>query len=129
VISGTPTASGTSSFTVRVVDSGSPQQVGNRALSIAVTAPPLQINTASLPGGRANVAYSVTLQGSGGVAPYRWSIVSGTLPPGFSLNATTGVISGTATRQGNFNFTVRLTDAASPAVSVTRAYSIKIAKR
>jgi hypothetical protein len=114
---------------VRVADSGSPQQVATRALSIAVAVPPLQITTASLPGGRVNIPYSVTLQGSGGVQPYRWAIVSGALPPGLSLNTTTGVISGTTTRQGNFTVTIRLTDAASPAASVNRTYTLKISKR
>ncbi len=129
VISGTPSATGTSSFTVRVTDSGSPQQVATRTLSIAVTVAPLQITTASLPGGRVNIPYSVTLQGSGGVQPYRWTIVSGALPPGLTLNATSGTISGTPTRQGNVTFTVRLTDAASPAASVDRTYGLKVTKR
>ncbi|OYT69349.1 MAG: hypothetical protein CFK52_13870, partial [Chloracidobacterium sp. CP2_5A] len=55
--------------------------------------------------------YTQTLTGSGTTAPYTFALVGGALPPGLSLNPTTGVISGTATALGLFSFTVRVTDA------------------
>lgn len=56
----------------------------------------LSMSTASLPSGTVGVAYSATLQATGGQAPYSWSL-TGTLPAGLALNATTGTISGTPT--------------------------------
>ena len=53
----------------------------------------MQITTASLPTGEAGVKYSATLSATGGNSPYKWSVVSGSLPPGLKLKST-GVISG-----------------------------------
>ena len=47
------------------------------------------------------------MKATGGKAPYTWSVVNGALPPGLSLNASTGVISGITTTKGTYNFTVR----------------------
>ena len=44
--------------------------------------PPVSITTTSLPNAKRNKSYSQTIQATGGVAPYSWSIVSGSLPPG-----------------------------------------------
>ena len=58
------------------------------------------------------MAYNQTLAASGGQTPYSWTNSSGALPPGLTL-ATNGVISGTPTTNGTFNFTVKVTDALS----------------
>jgi hypothetical protein len=116
LISGTPLAAGTSAFTVRVVDVEDPARMAEAALEIVVAspppppAPPLAITTTGLPEGRRDQPYSTTLAASGGVAPYVWSIVSGSLPNGLSLNAATGTIAGTPRQHGTFRFTVRLSD-------------------
>ena len=57
----------------------------------------LMITTGSLPNGQVNVPYNATLAASGGTTPYTWSLTSGTLPAGLTLNASTGTISGTPT--------------------------------
>ncbi len=54
--------------------------------------------------------YNRTLAATGGTTPYTWSVVSGSLPPGLSLNAATGVVSGRATTLGTFAFTVQVRD-------------------
>jgi hypothetical protein len=72
---------------------------------------PLFVTTTSLPSATAGVAYSTTLGASGGTAPYTWSVTGGTLPPDLSLDATTGVISGTPTTTGVNAMTVEVTDA------------------
>ena len=87
------------------------------------------IQTVLLPQGAVNVQYlvgsqGVTLSATGGTSPYTWSIASGSLPPGLSLNAQLGVISGTPTTLGNYPFTVQVTDAAN--LSSTKALSIYI---
>lgn len=55
-----------------------------------------------------NQAYTTTLTGNGGGQPYTWSVISGNLPDGLTLNGTTGQISGTPTQRGAFNFVYRI---------------------
>ena len=114
VISGTPTAAGTSTFTVQVADSGSPALTATKQLSIAVNPAPLAIVTTTLPNGTVQSTYSSTLQASGGTTPYTWSVTVSALPLGLTLNAATGQISGVPTTSGTSAFTVTVTDSATP---------------
>jgi hypothetical protein len=66
--------------------------------------------------------YNQTFSASQGVSPYTYSITSGALPSGLTL--ATGVISGTPTTSGTFNFSVQVTDA--NGVSVTSPQTITI---
>ncbi|MFI5117628.1 MAG: putative Ig domain-containing protein [Terriglobales bacterium] len=75
--------------------------------------PPLVVTTTTLPQGIANSAYSATLSAIGGAAPYAWNVSSGNLPPGLTL-ARTGIISGTPTATGSFNFYVAVADSEQP---------------
>ncbi|MCM2270910.1 MAG: putative Ig domain-containing protein [Thermoanaerobaculia bacterium] len=130
-LSGTPTTAGSFGFTVAVADAQSPADTATRALSITVAAAPvapLAVTTSSLPAGKRRKAYSQTLAATGGVTPYAWSLASGSLPPGLTLAASTGRISGKPTTAGTWGFTVRVTDSRSPAQSATRALSIRIQK-
>jgi hypothetical protein len=70
-----------------------------------------------------NVAYSATLQATGGTTPYTWSII-GSLPAGLSLNAGTGAITGTPTGVGTSSFTAQVTDANN--TTAQRALSITV---
>jgi hypothetical protein len=76
------------------------------------TGPVVTITTTGLPNGSQVFPYSAQLAATGGTLPYSWSIISGSLPPGLTLSSA-GVISGTPTAAGTFNFTVKVTDAAS----------------
>jgi hypothetical protein len=87
--------------------------------------PPLSVTTTSLPNGTQSVAYNQSLAATGGTAPYSWSLVSGTLPPGLALSSS-GQISGTPTTAGTSNFTVQVTDSSSPAQTATQALSIAV---
>lgn len=58
---------------------------------------PFTLTTYSLPNGQVGTAYSATLTATGGTTPYIWSLTSGTLPAGLSLNTMTGSIAGTPT--------------------------------
>jgi hypothetical protein len=109
LLSGIPTAAGSSTFTVRVADAGSGSATREFTLAIAS---PLGISTTTLPGATSGVAYSQSLAATGGTAPYTWTIASGTPPPGLSLSAT-GILSGTPTTAGDYIFTVQAADAAS----------------
>jgi hypothetical protein len=109
VISGTPTAAGTSSFTVRVADTGG--QADTQALSILINpSSPPNITTTSLPGGTVGLAYSEGLQATGGTGTLVWSLSGGSLPANLTLSSV-GTISGTPTNTGTSNFTVMVTDA------------------
>jgi hypothetical protein len=82
------------------------------------------VTTTSLPTGTTGFKYSATLSASGGISPYTWSVVSGSLPPGLSLNPTSGVITGIPTNAGSFRFTVEVAGAN---VSIaTKALSIEV---
>ncbi|HWZ50949.1 MAG TPA: putative Ig domain-containing protein [Granulicella sp.] len=70
---------------------------------------PISVTPTVLANATAGVAYSQTVVAGGGIAPYTYAI-SGALPPGFSINAATGTISGTATTTGNYSFTLSATD-------------------
>jgi YVTN family beta-propeller protein len=82
------------------------------------------VTTTSLPPGNVGTPYSFGLQATGGTTPYNWSLASGTLPPGFSAVTSAGVLSGTPTTAGTFNFTVKATDNSSDVQ--TQALSLTI---
>jgi hypothetical protein len=114
VISGTPTAAGTSSFTVRVADAAGHSDT--RPLSITINAAPPppnppNITTTTLPAGTVGVPYNQPVEATGGTGALTWSIVAGTLPANLNLNGTNGAISGTPTVAGTSSFTVRVQDA------------------
>jgi hypothetical protein len=113
VISGRPTAVGTFSFIVRVIDSEFTTATSN-PLSITISLGPLAVlNAGDLVAGSTGVNYTQQLSGTGGTAPYTWAMSGGTLPPGLALNATTGRITGKPTAVGSWVFFVRITDSTS----------------
>jgi WD40 repeat protein len=85
---------------------------GSATLTVqSAPAPALAITTSSpLANGTVGTAYSATLAASGGTTPYTWSITAGSLPAGLTLQASTGVINGTPTTAGTYNFTVQVSD-------------------
>jgi hypothetical protein len=126
-ISGTPTTSGSYSFTAQVRDSVNATSSLTYGVSIAagVTTPPLAVSTASVPGGTAGTAYSTTLAATGGTSPYTWSVAAGsTLPAGLALS-TAGAISGTPDMPATYAFSVQVTDSASN--TSTMSYSLAVA--
>lgn len=72
----------------------------------------LEILTEGHPMGFVNQSYYSQLQAYGGTPGYTWSIYSGTLPPGLSLNSSTGEITGTPTTVGFWTVCFRVTDSA-----------------
>jgi len=124
IISGTPTTTGTSNFTVRVVDSSAPQLNASKNFSLTIV-PALNITTTStLNTAQISVAYSQGLAATGGTGPYSWSLVSGTLPAGLSLNG--AAVSGTPSAVGTSNFTIRVTDNNSPALTMDKAFTLDV---
>ena len=114
-LQGTPAAPGEFAFTVRVEDSKGSTATGS--FQILVRPAPLVILTSALPAGTTASVYSVTLAASGGVTPYTWTLSSGSLPSGLTLDPATGTISGTPAATGEFPVTVTVTDAQGAAAS------------
>lgn len=86
----------------------------------------LVISQITLSQGVPGVAYKQLLVVTGGLAPYTWSVSAGTLPPGLTLTSD-GVISGTPTTTGTFNFTVQVVDSQVPTKAAnTAGFSIVI---
>lgn len=113
VISGTPTTSGTTSFTVQVTDTSSPVQTATANLSLTISPAKLVITTTSLPSGQVGVVYpGATLGASGGVPPYTWSVSTPPLPPGLTLSAA-GDLTGTPTVSSSTSPTFVVTDSES----------------
>jgi len=103
-------------FTVEVSNPAGSATSGAAMLTVnaAPSGAPLQIATSSLPYAGVGIQFQAGLSASGGVQPYRWSVVSGALPPAFSLSPNTGALSGTASQEGQFNFSVQVSDSSSP---------------
>jgi hypothetical protein len=111
-LSGVPTTPGTYSFTLRVRDSAGNMRDQPSSITVSAYTPPSLSGTLAQFANR-TVSYSSGLTVSDGVAPFTWSIASGALPTGMTINAATGVISGTPTDTSytDRNITVRVVDA------------------
>jgi hypothetical protein len=113
ILSGIPTTAGTYGFSVTVTDTATPKN--------SATTPPLTLQITNeltiivpvLPPATLNISYTApAFTAVGGKPGYTWTVASGSLPPGLSLGAGSGVISGTPTEVGGFVFTIKVADAA-----------------
>ena len=105
-LTGTPTATGTFSFTVKVTDANG--QSATQATSITISAG-VSTTFSPPPAAVKGAPYSTTLTATGGTTPYTWSVNAGTLPPGLALSSA-GVLAGTPTAAGSYPFTVNVID-------------------
>ena len=105
-----------SRFTVTVSNSAGKAISDTAVLTVnaAASGAPLQIATSSLPLTEVGVEFQAGLSATGGVQPYRWSVVSGRLPPALSLSPNTGALTGTTSQEGQFDFGVQVSDSSSP---------------
>jgi uncharacterized repeat protein (TIGR03803 family) len=109
VLSGTPTVAGSFNLVLSATDSLG--ATGNKAYTLTIN-PPVTIDTTSLAAWTANTAnFLQTITALGGTVPVGFTVTGGTIPAGLILG-TTGVLSGTPTLAGTFNFTVTATDSA-----------------
>ena len=121
---------------------GVPAQAGSFRLAVTVTdstgtaaqlivtltvAPKLQITTFDIGRAHRGKPYRLTLTSTGGVGPTSWGLASGSLPPGLTLDAASGVISGKARVRGHFVFALAVTDS----LGAKRAmrYNLTVARR
>jgi putative Ig domain-containing protein/Big-like domain-containing protein len=124
-ITGTPTSAGASNFMVAVADAAKPGQSSTESLSVNVVSP-LVFGTLTLPSAVLNSTYSQALSASGGAQPYTWSLLSGTLPAGLTLNPATGMLAGTPTANGTTTFAVQVADSAQPGLSASRTFTVSV---
>jgi len=85
----------------------------------------LQLLTSSVPTASVGAAYSTTISASGGVKPYTFSVITGSLPTGLTLNSSTGVISGTPTQAGIGIVALQVTDS-DPVTAATASEILEI---
>jgi hypothetical protein len=71
---------------------------------------PLRLRTEALPGGAVGRRYEAKLEATGGIPFYNWEVTAGAIPAGLALDPFRGVIRGTPSRPGAFEFTVRVRD-------------------
>jgi uncharacterized repeat protein (TIGR01451 family) len=120
VISGMPNNTISAAFTIRATDANGCQ--GTRDYTITPACPTITVNPATLPDGVAGAAYSQSVSGSGGTAPYTFAVISGALPAGLSLNTSNGAITGSAVNGTPATFSIRAMD--NYGCSSTRSYTI-----
>lgn len=122
-LSGVPTQVGSFDFTLSVTD-------GNLAVVTAPFTvqvndiPPLVFNTTNLLDAVEGQSYYELIDAGGGVPPYVWQVVLGSLPQGVTLEANTGVLSGIPLDFGTFNFSVQVADSASSII--TQAFTLTV---
>jgi hypothetical protein len=121
VLSGTPSAAGTSTFTVTATDNLG--NSGSQSYSLKINPLTLTVSPSTLPSGTVDTLYSQTITATKGTAPYTFTS-SGTLPTAVTLSSS-GVLSGTPSTAGRYNFSVTATDTVGNTGS--QSYTVTIA--
>jgi large repetitive protein len=106
LLSGTPTTTGDYTFSVKVTDG---TRTDTETYTLSVTEE-LKINQATASAGEVGLPYQLSPQATGGKPAYTWSLTSGTLPAGLTLDTATGAISGRPLAAGAFPVTLAVTD-------------------
>jgi len=91
----------------------------------AASGPPLAVVTTELPKAYLRQLYRLQLQAQGGIAPFKWEVTEGNLPPGITLSAD-GVLIGVPTAVGEYHFTVTVTDSGRPAVQRAQPLTLRV---
>jgi putative Ig domain-containing protein len=109
-LSGTPASVGTFTFDVTAQDANWPAYRATATLVLSIDAPAFTASVPAASSGRVGLPFQVTATSVGAVGVTTWSLASGSLPPGVTLSAATGVIAGVPTAAGSFSFVVRAQD-------------------
>jgi hypothetical protein len=127
-ITGTPTASGSTSVAFVVADSGGPA-TASATYPLTVGPAALAVTTTTLPAASVGIPYRATLAASGGTGPYRWTWAPRSArPAGLTLHAN-GVLDGTPTAAGTRTLKVVVADAGSPRLTAGASVSLSIGPR
>lgn len=128
VLSGSTNQLGAYPLTLQVADSLSPPVTVTQAVTLHVTPTPVNVSGNPISPAPVNVLYHSQVPVSGGTPPYTFSLSSGSLPLGLTLDPATGYIDGTPTQIGTYNFSPLATDSSSPPQSGTSNDFIQITK-
>ncbi|MCU1383590.1 MAG: hypothetical protein JWL71_2287 [Acidobacteria bacterium] len=128
-VSGTPTAIGTFSVTVRAVDANWPGSSADAPLALVVSAPVMGMTVSAPSSAQIGVPYAGNGAATGIVGTASWSIATGALPAGIALNAATGEIAGVPAAFGGFTVVVQVQDSYDASRVLAAALSIIVAPR
>ena len=129
-LGGTPTAPGSFSLKVTVADANNLTQTTSQSYPVTIapssTPPPTLMITSGAPpaGGTVGVAYGpFTATASGGSGTYQWSATG---VPGVTINATTGVLSGSPTTAGSDSLRITVADANNLTLTASASYGVAV---
>jgi alpha-tubulin suppressor-like RCC1 family protein len=129
-ISGTPSAAGDFTFTIKVADSDDSSSYDTVQFSVSIEGnssyDDVVIDASELEDGKVDSAYSQTLSAEGGSGGYKWYKNSGSMPPGLNLGVSSGKIAGTPTTAGDYTFVIKVVDSADDSLSDTASFTITI---
>ena len=110
LISGTPSAVETGAVTIEAYDTAQSTNAATATLTLTVDAPPFVMTMPTAPDGQVGVAYQVTPAVTGAIGSVTWSVASGTLPGGLTVDGLSGAITGTPTTWGTTTALVQAQD-------------------
>jgi len=119
-VSGTASTPGTSSFTLVVTDADGATATQQESVTVVAV---LAITSDPYPGGEVGVPYVADATGTGGSGGYVWATVD-TLPPGLSVDPTTGRLTGTPIAGGTYTFVLILSDGSDPVTSQQESLTV-----
>jgi hypothetical protein len=117
------TVTGPTIATVTATSIHTPSQSASMVITIDSA---LVITTTVLANGTVGSVYNAAIAASGGTGTIKWSVATGTLPTGLTLNPATGALSGTPTAAGAYSFSIGVTDASILPNTVTQNYTVTI---
>ena len=124
LVSGTPTTAAAFSYTIKVTDSTTPTaQTASNVVSGTIAPATLTLASTGSSTTQVGQPYSQTNVASGGTPSFTYSVFSGTLPAGTTLNTSTGLVSGTPTTTGAFSYAIKVTDSGNPVQTATQTTS------
>jgi hypothetical protein len=80
----------------------------------------------TLPVGQLSIPYSAALLATGGIPIYNWTVTTGALPPGLTLDPFSGLLTGTPDQSGTFNFTIQASDYHEGRPGLTQQFTVKV---
>ena len=113
--------------TVKATSVADSSKSATATVTVTAPLPPVVITSTGLDAATSGVAYSATLTASGGLAPYSWTLPSGTLPSGLSLSSS-GILSGSTTQTGQFNFTAQVGESSTHHQTDSQALTLTVGK-
>jgi hypothetical protein len=126
-VAGTPTAVQTGNVTITAYDPTWPSNAASATLTLTVDPPPFVLTMPAAPVGQLGSTYQVTPSVSGTLGTASWTIVSGDLPAGVSLDALSGAIVGTPSQWGTTTAVVQATDSFGPTRTAAQPVTITVA--